>query len=105
VTKPARTWEERNRKAQQTRKSRLARILESVPLTLCVDLLKLTVCWRYTESLVANPRVKKYLMKHHPEELRDLETVLAELNEASGDSSPSAKLQMCSPAFLKASHD
>jgi hypothetical protein len=78
VRKPAKTFEERNRKAQQTRKARLAKILESVPVTLCVDLLNLTICCRYAESLLKNPRVKKYLMKHHLAELSDLEMVLAE---------------------------
>jgi hypothetical protein len=81
VKKPAKTYDERNRKAQQTRKARLARILKSVPATLCIDLLKLTVCCRYAESLLKNPRVKRYLIKHHPKELSDLETLLAHFGE------------------------
>ncbi len=68
------------RKWERTRKAKLARIMRAVPPTLPVDLLTLTVCWRYAESLLKNPQVKKYLMKHHPEELSDLETLLAELN-------------------------
>ncbi len=71
---------ERQRKWWRTRKAKLARILRGVPQTLAVDLLTLTVCCRYAESLLKNPRVKKYLMKHYPEELSDLETLLAELN-------------------------
>lgn len=77
-----RTYEERNRKAQRTRKARLERILESVPVTLCVDLLNLTVCCRYAESLLRNQRVKRYLAKHHPKELGDLETLLAKFERA-----------------------
>ncbi len=70
---------ERMRNWWRTRKAKLARILRGVPQTHAVDLLTLTVCCRYAESLLKNARVKKFLMKHHPEELRDLEMLLAEL--------------------------
>jgi len=66
------------RKAWRTRNSNLARIIRGVPQTLTFDLLTLAVCCRYAESLLKNPRVKKYVMKHYPEEVRDLETLLAE---------------------------
>jgi len=65
---------------RRNRKAKLARIMRSVPQTLAVDLLTLTVCCRYAESLLKNPRVKKYLMKHYPEELSDLEMLLAEFH-------------------------
>jgi hypothetical protein len=78
-------WDgEMRRKWERTRKAKLARIMRGVPQTLNVDLLTLTVCFRYAESLLKNPRVKKYLLKHHPEELSDLETLLAELNGVLG---------------------
>jgi hypothetical protein len=66
------------RKAWRTRNANLARIIRGVPQTLTFDLLTLAVCCRYVESLLKNPRVKKYVMKHYPEEVRDLETLLAE---------------------------
>ena len=67
---------------RRNRKAELARILRGVPQTLAVDLLTLTVCCRYAESLLKNPRVKKYLMKHHPEELSDLEMLLVEFHRS-----------------------
>jgi hypothetical protein len=70
---------QRRRKWLRTRKTKLARIMRRVPQTLAVDLLTLTACWRYAESLLKNPHVKKYLMKYHPVELSGLETLLAEL--------------------------
>jgi hypothetical protein len=66
------------RKSVRTKKAKLARIMRGVPQTLPVDLLTLTICCHYAESLLKNPRINKYLMKHHPEELRDLEVLLAE---------------------------
>ena len=79
--KKRRKWDGEFRwKWVRTRKAKLARIMRRVPQTLAVALLTLTVCWRYTESLLKNPQVKKYLMKHHPEDLSDLERLLAELN-------------------------
>lgn len=71
---------ERMRNWWRNRKAKLASIMRGVPQTHAVDLLTLTVCCRYAESLLKNPRVKKYLMQHYPEELSDLEMLLAELN-------------------------
>lgn len=71
---------QRMRNWWRTRRAKQARILREVPQTLAADLLTLTVCRRYAESLLKNPRVKGYLMKQHPEELRDLEMLLAEFN-------------------------
>jgi len=67
---------------RHNRKAKLARIMRSVPQTLAVDLLTLTVCCRYAESLLKNPHVKKYLMQHYPEELSDLEMLLAEFHRS-----------------------
>jgi hypothetical protein len=69
--------EKRRRNWWGTRKAKVARALREVPQTFTADLLTLTVCCRYAESLLKNPRVKKYVMKHYPEEVRDLETLLA----------------------------
>ena len=63
---------------KRMRREKLAHILRTVPKTFSIDLLTLTVCCRYAESLLRNPRVKRYLAKHHPGELRDLEALLAE---------------------------
>jgi hypothetical protein len=85
---------ESERKWKRMRRENLAHILRTVPKTFSVDLLSLTVCCRYAESLLKNPRVKRYLLKHHPEELSDLETLLTdcERGEAPHDESVSAKL-------------
>lgn len=65
-------------KWHRTRLANLLRLSGEPPKNLCLDELNLTVCCRYAESLLKNPRVKKYLMKHHPKELSDLETLLVE---------------------------
>lgn len=76
-----RDGDERLQKWARTRKAKLARILRGVPQTFALDLLNLTVCWRYAESLLKNSHVKKYLMKYHPVELSELETLLVDLEE------------------------
>lgn len=74
-------WEKRDQKSQRTRKARLAQIMERVPQTLCIDFLNLMICCRYGESLLENPRVKRYLAKHHPSELNQIEGLLAEIKD------------------------
>ena len=66
------------RKAWRTRNANLARIIREVPQTLTADLLTLTVCCRYAESLLKNPRIRKYVTQHYPKEVRGLEMLLAE---------------------------
>lgn len=81
-----RKWDaEFRRKFRRTRRANLARVMREVPHTHAVDLLTLTACFRYAESLLKNQRVKKYLLKHHPDDLSNLETLLAELNGILGD--------------------
>jgi len=72
--------EKRLRNWWRTRRTKQARFLREVPQTLTADLLTLTVCCRYAESLLKNPRIRKYVTQHYPEEVRDLEMLLAELN-------------------------
>jgi hypothetical protein len=64
-------------KWHRTRLVNLLRLSGEPPKNLCLDQLNLTVCCRYAESLLKNTRIKRYLLKHHPEELRKLEMVLA----------------------------
>ena len=47
-----------------------------------MDELNLTICCRYVESLVENPRISKYLGKHHPTELVKLRNLLDEFEKA-----------------------
>jgi hypothetical protein len=67
---------ESRRKWVLNRRNNLVHLLADVPVSLPTDMLDLTVCCRYAESLLKNPRVKKYLIKHHPEKLHDLEALL-----------------------------
>ena len=45
---------------------------------LCIDELNLTVCCRYSETLMKNPRIKRYLSKYHSNELHVLEVLLTD---------------------------
>ena len=74
--------EEARRKAQQTRKGTLERMLNTVPKSIASDLLDLTVAYRYAGSLLKNARVRKYLIKHRSDELRALEELLNKTNES-----------------------
>lgn len=62
----------------RTRKANLLRLSGEPPANFCIDQLNVTVCCRYAETLIANSRINRYLAKHHPKELRQLETLLAE---------------------------
>ena len=63
-------------KGKRTLKARMHAYLKEVPDTLCLDLIKVTVCCYYVESLLTNPRIKRYLAKHHPEQLREMESLV-----------------------------
>jgi hypothetical protein len=41
-----------------------------------MDQVNLTVCCRYAESLLANPRINRYLAKYHSTYLRELQMLL-----------------------------
>lgn len=69
------------RKWHRTRRANLLLLSGEPPKTLCIDQLNLTVCCRYTESLVKNSRINRYLAKHHPSELRNLENLLSEFGK------------------------
>ena len=69
---------ESNRKWHRTRLAHLLRLSGEPPQNLCIDELNLTVCCRYAESLMRNTRIKRYLAKYHPEELRQLNTLVEE---------------------------
>ena len=63
--------------------------MKAVPKTLCSELIELTVAYKYATALLRNDRVKRYLLKYHPEDLRQLEELLDELiSSALEDSSP-----------------
>jgi hypothetical protein len=67
------------RKGKQTRRAKMQTYLNQVPKTLSLDLLNVTVCCRYTESLLTNPRIKRYLAKYHPEQLTEIQNLITEI--------------------------
>jgi hypothetical protein len=70
------------RKWRSARNASLLRFSGEPSRTLCVDQLTLIVCCRYAGLLLKNKRVQKYLAKHHPLELQQLEELLAEFEKA-----------------------
>jgi hypothetical protein len=71
-------WE----KWYRSRKAHLLRLSGPPPKDLCVDELTLTLGCRYGEWLLLNPRVLRYLTKNHSADLRKLQDLLAEFEEA-----------------------
>lgn len=69
------------RRWYKTRKVHLLAISGDLPKNLCMEQLRLTVYCRYAESLLANPRIGRYVAKHHPSELQTLRTLSAEFKE------------------------
>lgn len=66
----------------RTRRKHMLELTGALPENLCLDEITLTICCRYGESLLKNPRVKKYLARQHPNHLRKLEQLLAEFENA-----------------------
>lgn len=66
----------------KTRKANLLKLSGPLPVTLCIEELNITSCCRYTETLLANPKVARYLKKHHATELHQLLLIVAKHNEA-----------------------
>jgi hypothetical protein len=64
-----------------TRQANLLRLSGGAPKALCMDQVNATVCCRYVESLLENPRISRYLAKHHPEDLRELKDLLDEFEQ------------------------
>jgi hypothetical protein len=64
-----------------TRHARLLRLSGETPKTLCIDQVNVTICCRYVESLLQNPRISRYLAKHHPEDVRELQALLDEFEQ------------------------
>jgi hypothetical protein len=64
------------RRWYRTRKAHLLALSGELPETLCLDQLNLTVCCRYADSLLLNSRINRYLAKHHPSRLRELEAII-----------------------------
>jgi len=64
----------------ETRNRRLLEISGELPKNLCQDEMKLTVICRYTQCLMENKRVLKYLTKYHPVALRRLNELVGEFD-------------------------
>lgn len=71
-----------HRQWHRTRREHLLQLTGELPINLCLDEITLTICCRYAESLFRNPHVKKYMAREHPNELRNLERILAEFESA-----------------------
>lgn len=69
------------RKWHATRHAHLLRLSGETPKTLCMEQVNATICCRYVESLLENPRIRRYLAKHHPESLRELKDLLDEFEQ------------------------
>jgi hypothetical protein len=66
----------------RTRRANLLRLSGEPPPNLCIDQLNLTICCRYTESLLNNARMNRYLAKYHLGTLRGLESVMGEFEKS-----------------------
>jgi hypothetical protein len=66
------------RKWHRTRKEHLLRISGEFRQDLCERELELTVCCRYAQWMLHNPRVHRYLIKNHASELHSLQNWLSE---------------------------
>jgi hypothetical protein len=64
-------------KRRRTLTARMRACVKEVPDTYCLDLINLTVCRRYLESLLANARIKRYIARYHPEQLIEMEKLLS----------------------------
>lgn len=73
---------ERVRKASCTVEAKTAETLQRIPEGFAADLLHLTLCCRYIEALIHQPRVKRYVSKYHPATLTKLEALLSEFNSS-----------------------
>jgi hypothetical protein len=62
-------------------KANLLSLSSEPPKTLALDQLTLTICCRYANSLLANPKIKEYLAKHHSLQLVDLEKSIDECEQ------------------------
>lgn len=70
------------RKWRSVHNATLRRLSGEPSKTLCIDQLTLTVCCRYAGLLLKNKRIQRYLAKHHPAELQQLEELLTEFEKA-----------------------
>jgi hypothetical protein len=69
------------RKWHATRHAHLLRLSGETTKTLCMDQLNATICCRYVESLLENPRISRYLARYHSEDLRELKNLLDEFTQ------------------------
>jgi CRISPR/Cas system-associated protein Cas7 (RAMP superfamily) len=69
------------KKWHQTRLANLLRLSGEPPKNLCKEELCLTVCIRYAQSLLENPRIKRYVSKHHSGELKRLEKLVTDFEQ------------------------
>lgn len=72
------------RKWHQTRRANLLRLSGGLFPTLCIDEVCLTVCCRYVETLLQQPRISRYLGKHHAREARKLQRLLDDYERVCG---------------------
>jgi hypothetical protein len=64
-----------------TRQANLLRLSGEPLKTLCMDQVNVATCCRYVESLLENPRINRYLAKHHSANLNRLQELLEEFEQ------------------------
>jgi hypothetical protein len=72
---------DRHRKWDRTQKASLLRLSSEPPKTLGLDQLTLTICCRYANSLLANPKIKQYLAKHHSLQSANLDKLIEQCEQ------------------------
>lgn len=72
------------RKWHRTRLATLTQLATGTSKNLGNDELQLTVCCRYVEGLLANTQIRRFLGKHHPLQLRQLDAVVSDFKRLSG---------------------
>jgi hypothetical protein len=70
-----------HRKGDRMQNASSSRLVSGPSKTLALDQLTLTICCRYANSLLANPKIKAYLAKHHALQSADLEKLIEECEQ------------------------
>jgi hypothetical protein len=70
-----------HREPDRKQKADSLRLPSRPPNALALDQLILTICCRYANSLLANPKIKEYVAKHHSLELADLKKLIEECEQ------------------------
>lgn len=67
------------KRVENNRRLRIAAAVKATPKTLCEDALNLTVSYHYLLELLGNARLRRFLFKRYPEQLRRIEKLVLEI--------------------------